>query len=356
VVQKKGPVVERSITGLIRCCNIFNLHALANFKTLACFCDFLYNSAWRERGTFLSMASSERQGGILLPSVNGKTRILGVFGYPVEHSLSPAMHNAAIAALGLNYLYIPFSVLPEDIGPAIRSIVALGIIGVNLTIPHKECVLPYLDSITPEAQAIGAVNTVHNDNGRLVGYNTDGEGFAGPLKAIGFSFAGKRAVVWGAGGASRSVVFRLAQEEASVTLVNRTRERADRIAHDVAVSIPSSQVSTLDINDVRELTDAVSRAELLVNTTSVGMSPYVAEMPPIPLEAFHPSLFVYDLIYNPFETRLLATARDKGCQVLNGAGMLAYQGAAAFEKWTGVYPDVRVMENVVINQLSDVRS
>src|SRR5690349_24912411 len=114
------------------------------------------------------MASSERLGGILLPPVNGKTRILGVFGHPVEHSLSPAMHNAAIAALGLDYLYIPFSVLPENIDPAIHSLVTLGIIGVNLTIPHKERVLPYLDEIDSEAREVGAVNTVHNEGGRLV--------------------------------------------------------------------------------------------------------------------------------------------------------------------------------------------
>src|SRR5438067_769020 len=167
------------------------------------------------------MASSDRPGG-LHPPVSGRTKILGVFGFPVEHSLSPAMHNAAIAALGLDYLYIPFSVLPEDIGPAVRSITSLGIVGVNLTIPHKERVLPFLDRVAPEAQAVGAVNTVHNDKGILVGYNTDGEGFAGPLKAQGFECAGKRAVVLGAGGAARSVVYRLARDGAAITLVNRT--------------------------------------------------------------------------------------------------------------------------------------
>jgi shikimate dehydrogenase len=301
------------------------------------------------------MASSERQEGILLPSVNGKTRILGVFGFPVEHSLSPAMHNAAIAALGLNYLYIPFSVLPEDIGPAIRSVVSLGIIGVNLTIPHKERVLPFLDRIAPEALAVGAVNTVHNDNGQLVGYNTDGEGFAGPLNELGFGLRGKRAVVLGAGGAARSVVFRLARENAAVTIVNRTLERAERLAEEARIATDfvrgGARVSCLDFCDRAGLRDALAGAELLVNTTSVGMSPHDGDLPPIPPQAFHPALFVYDLIYNPRETRLMAEARAAGCRTLNGVRMLAWQGAAAFEIWTGVRPDVRVMETAVEQQL-----
>lgn len=298
------------------------------------------------------MASSERLEGILLPSVNGKTRILGVFGHPVEHSLSPAMHNAAIAALGANYLYIPFSVLPEDIGPAIRSIISLGIIGVNLTIPHKERVLPFLDRIAPEAQAVGAVNTVHNDKGKLVGYNTDGEGFAGPLKALGFELTTRRAVVLGAGGAARSVVFRLARENGVITIVNRTVERAERLAEEVRRVVSDARVDCLASGDDAGLRERLAGAELLVNTTSVGMSPHEGDMPPIPPRALHPDIFVYDLIYNPRETRLLAEARLAGCRTLNGVGMLAHQGAAAFEIWTGLRPDVGIMQAAVDEQLS----
>lgn len=298
------------------------------------------------------MASSERQGGIHLPSVNGKTRILGVFGFPVEHSLSPAMHNAAIAALGFNYLYIPFSVLPEDIGPAIRSIVSLGIIGVNLTIPHKERVLPFLDRIAPEALAVGAVNTVHNDKGQLVGYNTDGEGFAGPLKALCYELAGKRAVVMGAGGAARSVVFRLVRENAAVTLVNRTLSRANRLAEEARSAVAGAQVDCLSFTDLAGLREALAGAELLVNTTSVGMSPHDNDMPPIPPESLHPALLVYDLIYSPRETRLLAVARAAGCKTLNGVGMLVYQGAAAFEIWTSQRPPIDVMQAAVERQLA----
>lgn len=303
------------------------------------------------------MASSERQQGFSALTVGGKTRIFGVFGYPVEHSLSPAMHNAAIAALGVDYLYIPFSVLPEDIGPAIRSLVPLGILGVNLTIPHKENVLPFLDEVTPEAKLVGAVNTVHNQAGRLIGHNTDGEGFAGSLKAQGFDPCGKRAVVLGAGGAARSVVFRLAREGASITIANRTLERAERLADHVrrAVGIfpeQNAKIDTVCLSNEAGLTESISGAELLVNTTSVGMSPHADDAPPIPPRLMHSRLLVYELIYNPQETRLLALARAAGAQTLNGMPMLVYQGAAAFKVWTGLQPPIDVMMQAVQDRLT----
>ena len=292
------------------------------------------------------MAASDGQTEILGPAVSGKSRVLGVFGCPVEHSLSPAMHNAAIAALGLHYIYIPFSVLPDDIGPAIRSLAVLGIIGVNLTIPHKERVLPFLDEVHPEAQAIGAVNTVRNLDGRLLGFNTDGEGFIRPLSEAGFSVRNKRAVVLGAGGAARSVVYRLLREGASVTLANRTRDRAERRANEIGTAA-RKQVEVIDLSDAAAMKSALGGAELLANTTSVGMSPDADAEPPIPPALLHPGLFVYDLIYNPTETRLLSAARKIGAQSLNGVGMLAHQGAAAFEIWTGVQPPVDVMRTAI---------
>lgn len=302
------------------------------------------------------MASSERLEGVFPAVVTGRTKLLGVFGYPVEHSLSPAMHNAAIAALGLPHLYIPFSVQPEDIGPAIRSLIALGIIGVNLTIPHKERVLPFLDQIAPEAREVGAVNTVHNDGGRLVGYNTDGEGFVRPLEAQGFDLKGRETVVLGAGGAARSVVFRLAREGASITLVNRTRARADKLAADVRGAVPGAGMDCLDPDDTAGLKRALVGAELLVNTTSAGMSPRKSEMPPVPPDALHSGLLVYDLIYNPRETRLLAAARQVGARTLNGVPMLVHQGAAAFEIWTGARPPVEVMERAVLANLASINN
>ena len=293
------------------------------------------------------MAASEGQAGIPVPPVTGRSKVLGVFGWPVEHSLSPAMHNAAIAALGLHYIYIPYSVPPDSLGPAIRSLSALGIIGVNLTIPHKERVLPFLDEVDPEARAIGAVNTVRNLEGRLVGFNTDGEGFFRPLAETGFTARGKRAVVLGAGGAARSVVYRLLREGAIVSVANRTPERAERLAQEIGAAAGGT-VDVIDLADAEAMRSALGGAELLVNTTSVGMSPNADAEPPVSPELIHPSLFVYDLIYNPTETRLLTEARRRGAHGLNGVAMLAHQGAAAFELWTGVKPPVDVMVRAVL--------
>jgi shikimate dehydrogenase len=274
-----------------------------------------------------------------------------VFGFPVEHSLSPAMHNAAITALGVPYSYIPYSVQPDALGPAIHSLIALGITGVNLTIPHKERVLPFLHEISPEAQAVGAVNTVHNDNGRLVGYNTDGEGFLAPLMERGFSPHGKKAVVLGAGGAARSVVFALVQSGASVTIVNRTSERAAGLAGDANRIFGNQATTWIDFGSTADLLENLARAELLVNTTSVGMHPNTGEMPPVPPTALHPGLLLYDLIYNPQETKMLLAAKAAGVQVLNGVKMLVHQGAASFRIWTGLEPPVDVMERAVLEAL-----
>jgi shikimate dehydrogenase len=285
--------------------------------------------------------------------VSGNTKVIGVFGFPVEHSLSPAMHNAAIAALRLAFIYVPFKVLPDQIGPAIQSLRSLGIVGINLTIPHKERVLPFLDEITDEARDVGAVNTVHCVEGRLLGDNTDGRGFYEPLRELGVTVAGKRVVVLGAGGAARAVVFRLAREGAQITLANRTRERAERLALAVAeAGLGRATVQTTTLERTPELADAIAGAELLVHTTRVGMIPETDVLPPVPLEAFHPNLLVYDLVYNPVETLLLKQAQARGCRTLTGVKMLVYQGAAAFQRWTGHWPPTDVMEQAVLRGLT----
>lgn len=288
--------------------------------------------------------------------VRGSTKVVGVFGHPVEHSLSPAMHNAAFAALELPFIYVPFPVQPEAIGPAVRSLPALGIVGVNLTIPHKESVLPFLDEVTQEARDVGAVNTVHCVTGRLLGDNTDGRGFSEPLREMGFSVGGRRAVILGAGGAARAVVFRLAREGARLILTNRTPERAERLAEAVQeAGFSAEAVQVLPMDDTPRLAAALAEAELLVNTTRIGMHPDENSVPPVPLQAFHQDLLVYDLVYNPVETQLLKLAREAGCRTLTGVKMLVYQGAAAFQRWTGVWPPTDVMEAAVLRGLSENR-
>ena len=286
-------------------------------------------------------------------SVRGDTKLVGVFGYPVEHSRSPAMHNAAFAALDLPYLYVPFAVTPDRLETALRSLVALGIVGVNLTIPHKEAALQIVDRATEVAQEVGAVNTVHCVDGELIGDCTDGYGFYQPLRELGVEIAEKRAVVIGAGGAARSVVFRLAHEGAKITLVNRTLSRAEALAEEVGRKVRTlkNPVQIREFGDVEGLSRDISESILLVNTTQVGMYPYDGEIVSVPLSSFHPDLLVYDLIYNPLETRLLREARERRCKTLSGVKMLVYQGAKAFERWTGQFPPPSViekMENAVL--------
>ncbi len=287
-------------------------------------------------------------------SVTGGTKLVGVFGYPVEHSLSPAMHNAAFAALHLPYIYVPFCVAPSDLGAAIGSLKSLGIIGVNLTIPHKEAVLPYLDEITSEAREVGAVNTVHCVDGvRLTGDNTDGYGFYAPLAAAGLSVSGRRVVVLGAGGAARSVVIRLAREGAHISIANRSHDRAIRLAQAVE-DAGYARVGVVEWESPgrKDLYRALTECEILVQTTRVGMHPQSMEMPEIPIETLTQQHTVYDLVYNPAETALLREARRRGCRTITGVQMLVHQGAAAFHRWTAEWPPVDVMEIAVLDSLA----
>ena len=263
------------------------------------------------------------------------------------------MHNAALASLGLPYIYVPFRVPPEALERALHSLSTFGIVGVNLTIPHKEQALPLVDEVTDEAREVGAINTVHCLDGRLIADNTDGRGFYQPLKDAGFDARGRTAVLIGAGGAARSVVFRLAREGVeTIWLANRTLERADRLARAVgAAGYGEHRVKPLSLDDSEALGLAIRGADLLVHTSRLGMYPEVNELPPIPLASLHRNLFVYDLVYNPIQTRLVSEARSRGCAVLGGAKMLVYQGAAAFERWTGIWPPMDVMEAALISTL-----
>ena len=335
--------VGRLFLSRVRSCTQYTLSA--NFFLFVCVSEFT-----REWGTQNILLSSQLYRDTV-PPIHGKTKVIGVFGFPVEHSLSPAMHNAAIATLELSFIYLPFAVPPENLGTAIRSLPALGIVGVNLTIPHKEIVLPFLDEITEEARDVGAVNTVHCIDGRLLGDNTDGRGFFAPLREIGLTVSGKSVVVLGAGGAARSVVFRLVREGAEVVLVNRTPERAERLGQAVHDAGFGSMVRTLALEDHAEYSAATANATLLVNTTRVGMHPNESELAPVILEAFRPELTVYDLVYNPVETRLLQEAKRRGCRTMDGVKMLVYQGALAFERWTGEFPPTDVMEAAVLEGL-----
>lgn len=282
-----------------------------------------------------------------LPSVTvrGTTTVVGVFGYPVKHSASPPMHNAAFAALGLDWAYVPFTVAPEQIGAALAGVRALGLRGVNITVPLKELAPPHLDELTDRARALGVVNTVVNTDGHLRGDATDGPGLLAALAYGGAPVTpGIRVVVLGAGGSARAVIYALAEAGARVTVANRSLDRAEAIARDFA-EVGDIRVMPLDSPD--SLGESISSSTILINTTSVGMHPNHDAMPPIPPDALHPDLFVSDLIYNPAQTRLLSLAYSRGCRTQNGIEMLVRQGALAFVQWTGIEPPVEAMRAAV---------
>jgi shikimate dehydrogenase len=267
------------------------------------------------------------------------------------------MQNAALAEMGLDGVYLAFEVRPEQLDTALRGLAALGAGGVNLTIPFKESVLPLLDRLSPEARQIGAVNTVRFENGRMEGYNTDAPGFLASLRDGGIEPAGKRCLILGAGGSARAVAVALSGAGARLMLANRTHERALELARILKEESGAGAHAVGGCVEVvpmagTSLERAMAAADLLVNTTPVGMTPRTDAVPPVPLEALHPGLFVYDLIYNPAETRLLAAARQAGARGLNGVGMLAHQGALALEIWTGRPAPAATMERVLREALS----
>jgi shikimate dehydrogenase len=277
----------------------------------------------------------------MLLNINGRTKLVGLIGYPVEHSLSPAMHNSAFAALNLNWCYVPLPVPPERLGEAIAGLRALGFVGANVTVPHKQAAMCFLDKVTPEAQAIGAVNAIVVSEERTIGYNTDWQGFLTALDESGFDPQDKRAVILGAGGAARAVVYALAYASAQVTVLNRTLSRAQALVQDFSPLFASS-LRSLPLTP-QTLEEWTAEAHLLINATPVGLWPGVDQSPWPEDLAFPSRLTVFDLVYNPGETELLRQAQAVGARVIGGLGMLVHQGAAAFELWTGEKVPVETM-------------
>ena len=279
--------------------------------------------------------------------ISGSTKICGIIGDPVEHSFSPAMHNAAFAALGLDYAYVPYHVRKENLSAALMAVRALNLTGINVTVPHKQAVLEYLDEVSPAARLIGAVNTVVNHQGHLVGYNTDAPGFVRSLKEQAeFSPEGSNIFILGAGGAARAVAVQLALSGAAfIAIANRTFERAEEIAK-LIESNTNCQVKTLTQADPT-LNEIISDADLIIQTTSQGMYPHIMETPACPLDSLHAGKLVCDLIYNPRQTLFLQKAEKCGAKTLNGIGMLLFQGALAFELWTGQSAPIEVMDKAL---------
>ncbi len=283
-------------------------------------------------------------------AISGKTRLCGIIGDPIEHTMSPAMHNAVFKKMELDYLYVPFRVKTEELGKAIEGMKALNIRGINVTIPHKVAVIQLLDELDHLAEKIGAVNTIVNDGGLLRGYNTDGAGFLQALLEKRIEPQGKNIVILGAGGASRAISFFLADSGAHLVILNRlleldwAKELASRLSH-----IFAREVEALELNR-ENLVGAIGKANILVNATSVGMTPDIDETP-VTSDLLRPDLIIFDIVYNPIKTRLLREAEAAGAKTISGLDMLIWQGALAFEKWTGLKAPVELMKREAIKAL-----
>ena len=277
--------------------------------------------------------------------ITGQTKIVGIIGDPIKHSRSPLIHNAAIAALGLDYIYVPFHVQPDSLGAAIEGFKATNVGGINVTIPHKQNVMSYLDEISREATLIGAVNTLIFKDEVIIGENTDAPGFLQAMQEDGLEVPqGGAAVVIGAGGSARAVVVALALAGVrTICITNRTVSRAVALATDLS---EKTGISIYGIGlDDSKLPHAVGTSQLIVNTASTSMD--VSHPLLIDPEWLEPQSIVYDIVYTPPETRLLQAAAEKDCHTIGGLGMLVHQGAIAFEKWTGVNPPVEIMRQAL---------
>lgn len=283
--------------------------------------------------------------------VTGKTVNLGVIGWPIVHSLSPAMQQGAIESAGVDYSYIALPVRPGDLQAAVAGLKALQFRGWNVTIPHKQAIMPLLDEIDEDAKVIGAVNTVVNEDGRLLGYNTDVLGFLAPLQAQGLELSGRQAVVLGAGGAARAVLWGLHKSGVEkITVVLRSPAKAQPLVEACAEWSGNTELVVCSFSDPA-YAEALSQTDLLINTTPLGMAPKVEESPLVNWEQVKPEAFVYDIIYTPAETKFLSEAKAHGHKIQNGEQMLVGQGAAAFRKWTGKAADTVRMQDELRRQL-----
>jgi len=280
--------------------------------------------------------------------INGKTKIIGVIGKNIKNSLSPLFHNQIILKYSLNFCYLPFQVAETDLGKAIQGIKALNIRGVNITFPYKEKAIEFLDKVEKSARRIGAVNTIVNNKGFLTGYNTDVIGFKKSLQEDGeFVIKEKKAVILGAGGAARAVVYALLEEKIEeICIFNRTLEKAKKIKQNLSSFFPKSRISVFPLEG-EDLKDKIEKAHLLVNATSLGMPPRVDNTPLPDEKLFHPDLLVYDLIYHPVRTLFLRQAERAGANIINGLPMLVYQGIESFYLWTGLKPEGEEVSEIV---------
>lgn len=271
--------------------------------------------------------------------ISGHTGLLALIGSPVGHSGSPAMYNYSFEKLGLDYAYVAFDIKVEEVKDAIAAMKTFKMRGCNVTMPCKTEAVAYMDELSPAARIIGAVNTIVNDDGKLTGYITDGEGFVNNLKDHGIDVRDKKITVAGGGGAATAIQVQCALDGAKeITIFNIKDEffkRSLETAEKIQKEVPGCVVNVYDIADTAKMTEEIGSSDIFANATIVGMKPMEKESVVKDLSAFRPGLVVADAVYNPEETRLLREAKEAGCTCINGKGMLLWQGVAAFKLYTG---------------------
>lgn len=284
-------------------------------------------------------------------NISGRTRVCGVIGDPVEHTLSPLIHNAAYQALKLDYVFLAFKVKPAQVAHAVHGMRALNIRGLNVTMPHKSVVLQHLDRVDLSAQIVNSVNTILNKENTLFGFNTDGIGALRAFKENGVETKGRKILLLGAGGAARAIAYTLAKETDEIAVLNRTAKTAKALAK-ILENALSKKVTTGSLSS-SDVAQNLKDSDIIVNATSVGMRPNFDESP-VPSRLLRSDLTIMDIVYNPLETRLIKEAKTVGANVINGVEMLIYQGAASFELWTGKSAPVDVMRKAVLDHLRKV--
>jgi len=285
-------------------------------------------------------------------NITGTTKVYGLIGKPISHTFSPLIHNTWFRDLGLNGVYIVFEVSRKNLKKAVEGMKALNIQGFNVTIPHKEAIIKFLDKIDPLVELIRAANTIKIENEQLIGKNTDVEGALKSITDKKFDLSNKKALIVGAGGAARAICFGIASKVKKIVIVNRTVAKARKLAKELTKKMKVDAIG----KSLSKITfkDELKRTDLIINATPIGMYPNINETP-IPKEFLNDSIFVFDLIYNPLETRLLKEASKIGCSVLGGIDMLINQAALAFEWWNGKKPNINLIKNKLAFLKNDVR-
>ena len=265
------------------------------------------------------------------------TELIGLIGHPIKHSYSPFIQNYALELMSLDYIYLPFDVPSENLKPAVNGVLALGLKGLNVTLPHKEKIIKFLDELSEEASIIGAVNTIVNDHGKLMGYNTDAFGIMETLLPFKEKISGSKMTVIGAGGSARAVIYTLLRyfKPEEINIINRTQQKADTLANDFSLKMRFDSFHTFELFPPDNV-ETLSNSRLIVNATTLGMFPEVEDTITDIEDSFNEEQIVFDLIYNPTKTKFLKTAEMQGVKVVGGLKMLISQAAKSFELWTGV--------------------